>query len=140
MPLPSHGIPRILWNLSLHYSAHRNPPLALIINRISPIHAFPSYFFKIHFNIMLQSTSRFSKRSPSCSFISTRMLFGFFSFPIHDTLRLYDVRIEWVTRLALRGENKSPCLSWCSFMLLYVTVAFLGSHVFLSNLLSSFQE
>jgi hypothetical protein len=41
----SQEIPRVLWNLKVQY-----------LSRINPVHALPSHFLKIHFNIILPST------------------------------------------------------------------------------------
>jgi hypothetical protein len=47
----SQEIPRILCNTKVHYRIHKRPPVS----------ASPSQFLKIHFNIILRSTSRSSK-------------------------------------------------------------------------------
>jgi hypothetical protein len=39
----------ILWKPKVHES----PPFLNILSHIHPVHALPSYFFKIHFNIIL---------------------------------------------------------------------------------------
>ena len=56
-------IPRILWNPSgsvRHLPASATCPYS---GQINPVHALPSNFFKINFNIILPSTPRFSKWS-----------------------------------------------------------------------------
>jgi len=42
--------------------------LLTILRQLSPVHALPSYFFKLNFNINLPSTRRSSKWSPSFRF------------------------------------------------------------------------
>ena len=48
----------------IHYSVHVTPILTTILSRVnSTHHTFPSYFLKIHFNIILSAMSSSSKWS-----------------------------------------------------------------------------
>jgi hypothetical protein len=59
----SQEIPFLLWNTKVHSSVNKSPPLVLIMSQIHPVHNFPTYFRKIHCNIILPSTPRSSQWS-----------------------------------------------------------------------------
>jgi hypothetical protein len=45
-------LPRILWNIKVHYRVHKSPLLVPILSQINPIHTIRSYDSKIDFNII----------------------------------------------------------------------------------------
>jgi hypothetical protein len=57
--------PNILWNPKVHYLVRKGPPLVPILSHISPVRTTPSYFPKIHFNIILPHLSLPSGLLPS---------------------------------------------------------------------------
>jgi hypothetical protein len=42
-----------LWNQNIKYRVRKSLPLDPILRDMNPVHNFPSYFPKIHFNIVL---------------------------------------------------------------------------------------
>ena len=51
----------MLWNLNVHYSIRNSPPPVPNLNHRNAVHASPSHFLNIHFNIILPSMPRPSK-------------------------------------------------------------------------------
>jgi hypothetical protein len=60
--------PCILWNFNVHYHVHKNLPHVPITSQTNHINGLPSYIYKIHSNIILSSTLRFSRWSLSFRF------------------------------------------------------------------------
>jgi hypothetical protein len=58
----SQEIPRLLQNPKVHYRVHKGPPLDTILIQFHPAHILRPYFFKIHSDITLPSTSSSPKR------------------------------------------------------------------------------
>jgi hypothetical protein len=76
----SQEIPRLLWNLKVHYRVHKNPSLVPILSQMNPVHNLIFIYFKIHFHIVVSFVPRSSKRSLTIWFQS-KILYAFLFFP-----------------------------------------------------------
>jgi len=55
-------IPSTLWTLNIFHIVHQNPPLLPVLKQIIPVHAFPTRFLEIFFNIIQSTMPRFPTR------------------------------------------------------------------------------
>jgi hypothetical protein len=55
--LVGQEIPRLLWNLNVHYRVLKSPPPVPVPNKLTPVHTLIPYFPNIHFTIILPYTS-----------------------------------------------------------------------------------
>ena len=88
-------IPHILWNLKVHYHVHQNPPFAYTITQTIYVHDLSFYSHKIHFNIILPSTRKFSKYLFSYGFLS-RIMSKFIFFPIRASCTAHLIPVDLI--------------------------------------------
>jgi len=79
----SQEIPLLLWSLTIHYRVHKNHPLVPILSQTNPVHTFPQYVPKIHFNIIHPTT-----RKSYSDLFATNILHALRISPMHATCLL----------------------------------------------------
>ena len=95
---------------------YKNQPFFLIQNQMNPIRAFPSYLFKIHFNIIHPSTLSFSFRL-------------FQQCPVRFFFSLPCLSISSSLGRSPGENNESRSSSLCTFLRLSVSSPFYAQHL-----------
>jgi hypothetical protein len=59
----SQEFPKMLWNPKFYCRVHKSPQMDPTLSQMNPVHSIPSYFSKMHFNIIFQIMPRSSYSS-----------------------------------------------------------------------------
>ena len=110
-----------------------SPPLVPILNHMNPIHALPTDFFEINFNIILPSMSVF--KVASFPQVSPNIPVWTSAFPVHATCSVHIIP-HLITRTIFRGQHKSLTSSLSNFPV-RVTSSLLRPNISLSTHFSS---
>ena len=128
----SQEIPHILWNPTVYYRIPKNPPPVPIRSQINPVHAAPSYFWKIHFNVLpliprfsnWSLSLRYPHQNPTCTYMP----------PICATCSAHLSLLDLITRIIFGKEYRSLRFSLFSLLRPPVTSSLLGPNIFFNIL------
>jgi len=129
IPSVSQEIPRHLWNLRVHPSFHKAPPLVSDLSQMHPVHKFhplsrSSILISSHLPLGFSSDLFLQVFQPKyCIYFST-----FSTFPSHHIL------LDFITLIILGKACNLWSSSLCCLLQHPTTFSLLGPNIFLSTL------
>ena len=111
----SQEIPRISWNLKVHYCTHKRPPPVSILRQPNPVHIPKSHLLEIHPNIIHPFTPRSPQWSLSLRFPHQDPVHPLSS-PIRATCPAHLILLDFITRTILDEDYRSFSSSLCNLL------------------------
>ena len=131
-------MPRILWNLKVHYRTHKRPPPVPILGQPSPIQSTYPHSTSWRYILILSTHLRLGL--PSGLFPSgfpTKTLYAPLFSPIRATCPVHLILLDFITRTILDEEYRSFSSSLCNLLHSPVTSSFLGPNILLNTIFSN---
>ena len=134
----SQEIPRIVWNLKVHYHFCRSLPCVPIVSQINPVHASPPHATSWRPTLILSSCLHLGLPSSLCpSGIPTRTLYTPLLSPVSAACPAHFIFLDLIVQIIFGEEYRSVSSLFCSFLHCPVTLSLLGPNILLNTLFSN---
>ena len=118
------------------YRIHKSLPPVPILSQINPVHAFPSHFLKINFNIIFLCTGVHGKVFQAVSFSQFLLKKILYTAVLSLTCATCPAHLilDLITRITFGREYRSESSSFSSLLYSPVTSSLFGPNIFLSTI------